>query len=161
MTELHNQFCSTPAIGAEDGKVIELDRYLRLAADFDNYKKRVTRDREREAGAQKMALVSDLLPIVDNLERALATGGGAELRDGVRMALELFISVLRRHGFQPREDLGCPFDARFHDAIAVGNNPDFSPMAVIEVWQRGWMRGDALFRPAKVLVNDSQPAAAA
>jgi molecular chaperone GrpE len=163
MTEVHNEnhVCSASRNAAEDGKVIELDRYLRLAADFDNYKKRVSRDREREAGAQKIALVSDLLPIVDNLERALATRGEAELRDGVKMALDLFISVLRRHGFQPREDLGCPFDARFHDAIAVGNNPDFAPMAVIEVWQRGWMRGDALFRPAKVLVNDSEPAAAA
>jgi len=163
MTKVHNEnhVCSASPNAAEDGKVIELDRYLRLAADFDNYKKRVSRDREREAGAQKIALVSDLLPIVDNLERALATRGEAELRDGVKMALDLFISVLRRHGFQPREDLGCPFDARFHDAIAVGKNPDFAPMAVIEVWQRGWMRGDALFRPAKVLVNDSEPAAAA
>lgn len=141
--------------GDADAKVIELDRYLRLAADFENYKKRVTRDRDREASSQKTALVSDLLPIVDNLERALAANANADLHEGVKMVLDLFITVLKRHGFDPREDLGSPFDGRFHDAIAVGHNPQFPPMAVIEVWQRGWMRGDSLFRPAKVLVNDA------
>jgi molecular chaperone GrpE len=141
--------------GHSDEKVIELDRYMRLAADFDNYKRRVIRDRDREASSQKMALVSDLLPIVDNLERALATNAGADLREGVKMVLDLFITVLNRHGFQRREDLGCPFDGRFHDAIALGHNPEFPPASVIEVWQSGWMRGDALFRPAKVLVNDT------
>jgi molecular chaperone GrpE len=77
------------------------------------------------------------------------------------MILDLFITILKRHGLQPREDIGQPFDGRFHDAIAVGHDPNFAPMTVIEVWQRGWMRGDSLFRPAKVLVNDSAPAAAA
>ena len=143
---------------AEDSKVIELDRYLRLAADFENYKKRIARDRERDAAAQKIALVSDLLPVVDNLERGLAT---ATEHEGIKMVLDLFIGVLKRHGFHPREDLGSPFDGRFHDAIAIGKNPEFPPMTVIEVWQRGWMRGDALFRPAKVLVNDSESVAAA
>jgi molecular chaperone GrpE len=143
------------AHGHRDEKVIELDRYLRLAADFENYKRRVIRDRDREAGSQKTTLVSDLLPIVDNLERALATNAGADLREGVKMVLDLFITVLNRHGFQRREDLGCPFDGRFHDAIAVGHNPKFPAASVIEVWQRGWMRGDTLFRPAKVLVNDT------
>ena len=140
-----------------DAKVIELERYLRLAADFDNYKKRVARDRERDASAQKVALVSDLLPVVDNLERALTTGVNAELHEGVKMTLDLFLTVLIRHGFEPRDDLGEPFDGRFHDAIAVGHKPEFPPMAVIEIWQRGWMRGDALFRPAKVLVNELAP----
>lgn len=146
---------------AGDPKVIELERYLRLAADFDNYRKRVARDRERDAGAQKVVLVSDLLPVVDNLERALGAGAFTEFQDGVKMVLDLFLTVLKRHGFEPREDLGQPFDGRFHDAIAVGNNPNFPPMAVIEVWQRGWMRADALFRPAKVLVNEGTSATAA
>ena len=150
MTETVDAVQGTPL---EDSKVIELERYLRLAADFDNYKKRVSRDREREAGAQKIALVSDLLPIVDNLERSLASDAAGEFRDGVKMVLDLFISVLQRHGFEPREDLGGPFDGRFHEAIALGHNPEFPPMTVIEVWQRGWMRGQTMFRPAKVLVN--------
>jgi molecular chaperone GrpE len=157
MTETVDAFQGSPV---EDSRVIELERYLRLAADFDNYKKRVSRDREREAGAQKVALVSDLLPIVDNLERSLASQSTGDIRDGVKMVLDLFISVLQRHGFAPREDLGGAFDGRFHDAIALGHNPEFPPMAVIEVWQRGWMRGQTMFRPAKVLVNGTAPAAA-
>jgi len=143
----------------ENSKATELDRYLRLAADFENYKKRVLRDRERDADARKIALVSDLLPVVDNLERSLATPLAGEFQDGVKMVLDLFVAVLKRHGFEPREDLGSLFDGRFHDAIAVGCNPEFAPMTIIEVWQRGWMRGDVLFRPAKVLVNDSNPPA--
>ena len=135
--------------------VIEREEYLRLAADFDNYKKRVKREREREASAEKVALVSDLLPVADNLERALATGGGAEIQGGVKLTLELLHAALKRHGFEPREDLGQPFDGRYHDAIAVGKDVKYPPMTVIEVWQRGWMRGEALFRPAKVLVNDA------
>lgn len=150
-----------PAGERTDNKVIELERYLRLASDFDNYKKRVVRDRERDASAQKIALVSDLLPVVDNLERALATRANAELHEGIQMTLDLFLTILKRHGFEPREDLGQPFDGRFHDAIAVGHKAEFPPMAVIEVWQRGWMRGDTLFRPAKVLVNESSTTAAA
>jgi molecular chaperone GrpE len=161
MTDIQNELMEPASQASPDknSKVIELERYLRLAADFENYKKRVNRDREREAGAQKVALVSDLLPIVDNLERSLAVQTSGEFPDGIKMVLDLFITVLKRHGFEPREDLGSPFDGRFHDAIAVGQNPEFPPMAIIEVWQRGWMRGEKMFRPAKVLVNDSTTAA--
>ena len=156
ITDAHETITARQTMdGHSNEKVIELDRYLRLAADFENYKRRVIRDRDRDASSQKIALVSDLLPIVDNLERALATNAAADLREGVKMVLDLFITVLNRHGFQRREDLGHPFDGRFHDAIALGHNPEFPAASVIEVWQRGWMRGDTLFRPAKVLVNDT------
>ncbi len=162
MIDAHNDLAVNAQLEmGNDPKVIELERYLRLAADFENYKKRASRDRERDGSTQKIALVSDLLPVVDNLERALATRVGADLHEGVKMICDLFTTILQRHGFQPREDLGSPFDGRFHDAIAVGRDPSFPPMTVIEVWQRGWMRGDALFRPAKVLVNDSTTATAA
>jgi molecular chaperone GrpE len=162
MTDTPNETIESESetILVANSKTIELERYLRLAANFENYKKRVTRDREREAAAQKIALVSDLLPIVDNLERCLVAPVAGEFQDGVKMVFDLFITVLKRHGFEPREDLGATFDGRFHDAIAVGHNPKFPPMAVIEVWQKGWMRGQSLFRPAKVLVNDSEPTAA-
>jgi molecular chaperone GrpE len=124
MVEAIQANCAPDGVQA-DSKVIELERYLRLAADFDNYKKRIARDRERDASAQKIALISDLLPFVDNLERALTTRPDAELHDGVKMILELFVTILKRHGFEPREDLGEPFDGRFHDAIAVGHRPEF------------------------------------
>ena len=131
----------------------ERERYLRLAADFDNHRKRVNRDLERRAASQKEALVRDLLPAIDNLERALGAKAGEDLREGVRMIYQQILEVLKRHGFEPREDLGQPFDGRFHDGIAVGFRPDMPELSVIEILERGWMRGRELFRPAKVLVN--------
>lgn len=131
----------------------ERERYLRLAADFDNYRKRTIREQDRKAASQKEAVVRDLLPSIDNLERALAAHSGENLQDGVQMIYQQIIETLKRHGFEPRNDLGQPFDARFHDAIAVGFKNGAPDSAVIDVWERGWMRGTELFRPAKVLVN--------
>jgi len=133
----------------------ERERYLRLAADFDNYRKRVTREQERRAASQKEALVRELLPAVDNLERALT----AKIRSdesfftGVKMVYEQLLETLKRHGFEPREDVGQPFDGRLHDGIAVGSKPGMADPSLIEVWERDWMRDAEMFRPAKVLVN--------
>jgi molecular chaperone GrpE len=132
----------------------ERERYLRLAADFDNHRKRVNRDQERRAASQKEALVRDLLPAIDNLERALNANAGENLREGVQMTYQQLLGVLQRHGFEPREDLGQRFDGRFHDGIAVGCKPEMPDQSIIEVWERGWMRGSEMFRPAKVLVNN-------
>lgn len=132
----------------------ERERYMRLAADFDNHRKRVNRDLERRAASQKEALVRDLLPAIDNLERALNAKGGDNLREGVQMIYQQLLQVFKRHGFEPREDLGQPFDGRFHDAIAVVCKPGMPDQSVIEVWERGWLRGNEMFRPAKVLVNN-------
>jgi molecular chaperone GrpE len=131
----------------------ERERYLRLAADFDNHRKRVNRDLERRAASQKEALVRDLLPAIDNVERALNAKEGNNLREGVQMIYQQLLDVLKRHDFQPRDDFGQPFDGRFHDGIAVGCKPGMPDQSIIEVWERGWMRGNEMFRPAKVLVN--------
>jgi molecular chaperone GrpE len=133
----------------------ERERYLRLAADFDNHRKRVSREQERRAASQKEALVRDLLPAVDNLERALT----AKIRSdesffkGVKMVHDQLLETLKRHGFEPRDDMGQPFDGRFHHGIAVGSQHGMPELSIIEVWERGWMRGIEVFRPAKVLVN--------
>ena len=132
----------------------ERERYLRLAADFDNHRKRVNRDLERRAASQKEALVRDLLPAIDNLERALNAKEGDNLREGVQMIYQQLLQAFERHGFEPREDFGQPFDGRFHDGIAVGCKPGMPDQSIIEVWERGWMRGNEMFRPAKVLVNN-------
>lgn len=132
----------------------ERERYLRLAADFDNHRKRVNRDQERRAASQKEALIRDLLPAIDNLERALNARAGENLREGVQMIYQQLLEILKRHGFGPREDLGQPFDGRFHDGIAVGCKSEMPDQSIIEAWERGWMRGSEMFRPAKVLVNN-------
>lgn len=135
---------------------LEQERYLRLAADFDNYKKRMAREIDRRAASQKEALVRDLLPIADNLERALM----AKIRSdesffkGVSMVFDQLLDCLKQHGFEPRHDLGEPFDEKFHDALAVGCDARKPDHSVLEVWERRWMRGSEIFRPARVVVNN-------
>jgi len=132
------------------------ERYLRLAAEFDNFKKRSARDSERRAAEQKHAFVRELLPVVDNLERALAsnpTHSAGALAEGVELTLRHLLQVLRHHGFIRRDDLAQPFDPHFQEAIGVRSEPLQPDQIVLEVWQRGWVHGQELFRPAKVVVN--------
>jgi molecular chaperone GrpE len=140
-------------IRLEHDLACERERYLRLAADFDNYRKRTARELERRAASQKENFVRELLPVLDNLERALGAAPGENLRNGVEMIHGQLVDTLKRHGFEPRDDLVQPFDGRYHDGIAVGCKPELPDSCVIQVWERGWMRGGELFRPAKVLVN--------
>lgn len=142
------------------------DKYLRLAADFDNFRKRVQRESEQRAAAQKEALVRDLLPVLDNLERSVAGATGhspEQLRNGVQMIWQQSLQLFRQHGFEPQDDLGRPFNPDCHEAVAVRADTAYPDHAVLEVWQRGWRRASRLFRPAKVVVNDlqTQPCSAA
>jgi len=133
------------------------ERCLRLAADFDNFKKRTARENDRRAAEQKNAVVRDLLPVVDNLERALGDGSAQSLlhlREGVELTLRQLTGVLNQHGFTSRNDLGQPFDPQFHEAVGVRTEPMHADDAILEIWQRVWLRGKELFRPAKVVVND-------
>jgi molecular chaperone GrpE len=133
------------------------ERYLRLAADFDNFRKRTAQELGRRAAAQKESFIRDLLPVIDNLERAVGHGAPDAtdaLRQGVQMTLRQFVQVMREHGFEPREDVGRSFDPNYHEAVATRAEPDYAHHTVVEVWQRGWLRGGELFRPARVVVND-------
>ncbi len=133
------------------------DRCLRLAADFDNFKKRTSRESERRAAELRNAFVRELLPVVDNLERALTNNpahSAGRLGEGVQLTLRQLIQVLNQHGFTGRDDLGQPFDPQYHEAVCVRSEPMQPDHAILEVWQRGWLQGKALFRPAKVVVND-------
>jgi molecular chaperone GrpE len=133
------------------------DDYLRLAADFDNFRKRTRRDSAQQAAAEKEAFIQDLLPILDNLERALACEGAtssAQLHQGVEMTVKQLGGLLQRHGIETVEALGQPFDPHRHEAVAVGHDPSQPDHIVLEVIQRGYSSGDKVFRPAKVIVND-------
>jgi molecular chaperone GrpE len=131
------------------------DLNLRLAADFDNYRKRTTRESDRRAAAEKEAFIRELLPIIDNLERALASEASTEqLRDGVRMTLQQLHQLLSRHGIETEEAIGRPFDPHRHEAVAMRHDLSQPNHAVIEILQPGYRRGDEVFRPAKVIVND-------
>lgn len=133
----------------------ESEKYLRLAADFENFRKRTARESGCRALELKDAFIRDLLPVVDNLERAVAgiPASQAALCEGVKLTLNQLLHLLRLHGFEPELSLGQPFDPHRHEAMAVRANPQFPENAVLEVWSQGWRRGEQIFRPAKVVVN--------
>jgi molecular chaperone GrpE len=134
----------------------ERDRYLRLAADFDNFRRRTAREAERSAATQKEAFIRDLLPVIDNLERALGSDASTspeQLRQGVQMTLQQLTQLLRLHGVEPEECLGRPFDPLYHEAVSVRHDPYQPDHLILETFQRGYRRGNEVFRPAKVVVN--------
>lgn len=134
----------------------ERERYLRLAADFDNFRRRTAREAERTAARQKEAFIHDLLPVIDNLERALGSHGSTspeQLRQGVQITLQQLTQLLRLHGVEPEESLGRPFDPSYHEAVSVRHDPSQPDHAILETFQRGYRRGNEVFRPAKVVVN--------
>jgi molecular chaperone GrpE len=128
-----------------------------LAADFENFKRRATQELGRRAAAQKDALVRDLLAVIDNFERAMASAEAASvghIYEGIQITWQQLIQVLREHGFERREDFGQLFDPKYHDAVSTRSEAAHPDRTILEVWQRGWLRGKELFRPAKVVVND-------
>ena len=135
----------------------EKDRYLRLAADFDNFRKRTAQESERRSNAKKEALIHDLLPIIDNLERALAVGPNTafdQLLQGVDMILQQLRQLLRQNEVEAEESQGKPFDPLRHEAIGSRHDSAKPDHSVLETTQRGYRRGKEIFRPAKVIVND-------
>jgi len=133
------------------------DLNLRLAADFENFKRRSRQEVETRAAAQKESFIHELLPSLDNLERALASGatpGSPQFHQGVEMTLQQLRLLLHQHGIETEEIIGQPFDPHRHEAVSQRNDPAQANHAVLEVYQRGYRRGEKVFRPAKVVVND-------
>ena len=132
------------------------ERYLRLAADFDNFRKRTARDAQRSAAEQKEAFIRELLPVLDNLERGLAVAEATandDLRRGMHLVLDEASRLLREHGLDPQDDCGKAFDPHLHEAVEVRAGAGLPPNTVVEVWQRGWRLTGRPFRPAKVVVS--------
>jgi len=129
------------------------DRHLRLAADFENFKRRSRQEGEVRAVAQKESFIHELLPIVDNLERALASGtspGSLQFHRGVEMTLQQLRLLLHRHGIEPQGSVGQAFDPRQHEAVSHRHDPAQADHAILEVFQRGYRRGEKVFRPARL-----------
>jgi molecular chaperone GrpE len=128
-------------------------KFLLAVADFDNYRKRTQRDIDSMVASRRRMLLERFLPVFDNLERALeSNAGGDKLRGGVEQTLRGFEAVLAGEGVKPIEVKGAPFDP--HVAEAVGTMPanGAAEDTVVEVAQKGYMLGDELLRPAKVIV---------
>jgi molecular chaperone GrpE len=138
-----------------DGK----DRYLRLAADFENFRKRALKEREEAHHFGHQNLVKDLLPSVDNLERAVdharqgGEGSSSGLFEGVELVLRELHALLAKYGVTPIEALGQPFDPALHEAMAQVPDGSKPPHTVVEVFQRGYQLRGRLLRPARVVVS--------
>jgi molecular chaperone GrpE len=135
------------------------DAYLELAqrtkADFENYRKRTARDAAlaQARGVSKLAL--ELLPAIDNLDRALAAVDGSapeELTSGIKLVHDEILAALGRAGIEPFSPEGEPFDPQHHEAVAQLPAEGAEPGTVIEVYQRGYRLGEAVLRPARVSV---------
>jgi molecular chaperone GrpE len=149
--------------GREAGALEELrrernslqDRLLRTAAEFDNYRKRIDRERRERAESAEADVLADLLPIVDDLERALQVpaGGDADAyRRGVELIHRQMTELLRRRGVNPIEALGKPFDPRVHQAVMHEESADHAEGEVMAELRRGYTIGDRLLRAAMVKV---------
>jgi molecular chaperone GrpE len=134
------------------------DRLLRTAAEFDNYRKRVERERRDLADYLKGDILGELLPILDNFERAMQSPSAGEsdaLRKGVELIHKQLLDFLRKRGVTPIDALGADFDPNFHQAVIHQDSPGHRDGEVIEELQRGYMVGDKLLRPAMVKVAKS------
>jgi molecular chaperone GrpE len=128
--------------------------YLRKLADFDNYRKRQEREMvefRRHANAE---LMRNCLPVLDNLERALAApaGDGKGLREGVELVLRQFKEILGRHSLSEVDPIDQPFDPAFHEAIQRYEVSGVEEPTVVQVLQKGYRLGERLIRPALVIV---------
>ena len=139
------------ALEAERDEAV--DRWKRAAADFDNYKKRAARERAEYLALANERLVKELLPILDDLERALLAAAEHEeaaLEDGVRLVHRSLATLLERQGLQPIDTDGM-FDPHVHEAL-LSQPSEAAEGSVIDVVQKGYRLGDRVVRPARVVI---------
>jgi molecular chaperone GrpE len=132
------------------------DRLLRKTAEFDNYRKRIERERQQVTEAAAADVLEELLPLVDDLERALNTdadGAAAEsYRRGVELIQRQLLEILRKRGVRPIEALGADFDPHYHQAVSHEPAEGHRDGEVIEEFRRGYLLGERLLRPSMVKV---------
>ena len=132
----------------------EHDSLLRALADFDNYRRRVERERASAAHSGKRDVILSLLEVLDSFDRALNHIGEApsSVVKGVQAIHRNLLSMLERHGVSPLDSVGEPFDPRFHDAIGTVDSGEVESGRVAEELQRGYRWEDEVLRPARVRV---------
>jgi len=132
-------------------------RYLRAQADFDNFRRRTLKEREELAQYASLKLITELLPVVDNFERALKAGvDSAESESfvkGVDMIYRQLFQVLESEGLKPMEAVGQPFDPEVHQAVMQVESEEYEEGIVVEAIQTGYWLKDKVIRPAMVKVS--------
>lgn len=133
------------------------DRYLRLMAEFDNFKKRVSRDYERLVESANERLLSELIEVRENFERAVKTGEqGTDARtifDGMKLIYGKFNDVLAKHGLEPFGETGEPFDPGLHEALMKSPSETVPEDHIIEVFEKGYRLKKRVMRHAKVVIS--------
>ncbi len=135
------------------------DRFLRERADLENYRKRVGREKEELLNYGNKSLLEEILPIIDNLERALTHASqesqGAVV-EGIRLTHTMLISALKKFNVTPIEAVGVPFDSAYHQAMAQVPTDEHEPNTVVEEYQKGYLLKERLLRPSMVTVATSK-----
>ncbi|MEA3363141.1 MAG: nucleotide exchange factor GrpE [Thermodesulfobacteriota bacterium] len=132
------------------------EQYLRTMADMDNLRKRTQRDKEELAKFANESLLRDILPVIDNLERAVEHAEQAESNDGlfegVQMTLNQFSQLLDKFGVEPVDAIGQPFDPAYHQAMGQMESEEHPVNAVVQQMQKGYQLNKRLLRPAFVML---------
>ncbi len=134
---------------------VNWDKFLRERADLENLRKRFQKEKEDLFRYGNENLIQEVLPAVDNLERALEHAGednGVAIIEGVKMTLSMLLSALKKFGVSPIATKGAIFDSAFHQAMAQVESADQEPNSVVQEFQKGYMLNDRLLRPAMVTV---------
>lgn len=127
---------------------------LRERADLENQRKRMGRELENARRFANERLLGELLPVIDSLEAALQTGGGADaVREGVELTLKMLLKVAADHGLAEVNPVDGPFDPEHHQAMSTTSDAARPPDHVVQVYQKGWVLNGRLLRPALVVVN--------
>lgn len=139
------------------------NKWLRTEAELDNYRKRVQREAEELRRYQALPLARELLPGLDNLQRALQAAETSknveDLVQGVSMVAKQFEDILARHAVEPIRAVGEPFDPNLHEALQQIPSAEHPPMTVVQELERGYTLAGRVVRPSKVIVSSGPPAA--
>lgn len=141
-------------------KLETFEQLQRVSADYANFQKRAPKQIADSVAYEKKAILRSLLTSVDNFEHALShasTASGEEALDniikGIQMVFDHMLDALKTHGVKPIDALGQPFDPNMHEAMMRRSEPDKDDNTVLEVYQAGYMIGEQVLRPSKVIVN--------
>lgn len=152
-------------VDPKDEKIQELEKlandneekYLRLYAEFENYKRRIQNENQINKTYQAQGVLTDILPSIDNIERALQIEGDDEsfksLQKGVQMVHESLLRALKDNGLEEIEAEGQEFDPNLHQAVVQDDNPDFKSGEITQELQKGYKLKDRVLRPSMVKVN--------
>jgi len=130
------------------------DRLMRLRADFDNFRRRTRQEKEELSAVVSQGILADLLPLLDNFERALAVETSAEeaFKEGMSMVYNQFVASLQKNGLEPIKAVGEKFDPNFHQAVMRVEDAGQEDDAILEELQKGYMAHGRVIRPSMVKV---------